>query len=230
MQGQLNFSRDVEREADRVGFQVMTSRRFRAGRHGLDVREDGPCRSRLNDFGGFPYLRTHPLTVERIGEARARAGIGPAAPARRGRAEVVRRADGAATATAPPGAASNIAPRSDLSSQPSIRPRLERARARGRPGARARPDGHARRCAAPLAGARRRSRRQRRRQAARPLRERVSRRACCATGRAPMRRSRRAGDRPRRREQQRARRARRRPDAGAVAARPRRAGESRPRR
>ena len=32
--------------------------------------------SRLNDFGGFPYLRTHPLTVERIGEARARAGIG----------------------------------------------------------------------------------------------------------------------------------------------------------
>jgi predicted Zn-dependent protease len=33
---------------------------------------------RLNDFGGFPYLRTHPLTVERIGEARARAGIGTA--------------------------------------------------------------------------------------------------------------------------------------------------------
>ncbi len=31
--------------------------------------------ARLNDFGGFPYLRTHPLTVERIGEARARAGI-----------------------------------------------------------------------------------------------------------------------------------------------------------
>ena len=29
--------------------------------------------ARLNDFGGFPYLRTHPLTVERIGEARARA-------------------------------------------------------------------------------------------------------------------------------------------------------------
>jgi len=38
---------------------------------------------RLNDFGGFPYLRTHPLTVERIGEARARAGIG-VAPARAG--------------------------------------------------------------------------------------------------------------------------------------------------
>ena len=32
-----------------------------------------PQSVRLNDFGGFPYLRTHPLTVERIGEARARA-------------------------------------------------------------------------------------------------------------------------------------------------------------
>jgi predicted Zn-dependent protease len=38
--------------------------------------------SRLNDFGGFPYLRTHPLTVERIGEARARAGLAPAAVSR----------------------------------------------------------------------------------------------------------------------------------------------------
>jgi predicted Zn-dependent protease len=35
---------------------------------------------RLNDFGGFPYLRTHPLTVERIGEARSRAGVVTAAP------------------------------------------------------------------------------------------------------------------------------------------------------
>jgi predicted Zn-dependent protease len=36
--------------------------------------------ARLNDFGGFPYLRTHPLTTERIGEARARAGIATSAP------------------------------------------------------------------------------------------------------------------------------------------------------
>ena len=36
--------------------------------------------SRLNDYGGFPYLRTHPLTSERIGEARARAGIVTEAP------------------------------------------------------------------------------------------------------------------------------------------------------
>jgi len=34
--------------------------------------------SRLNDSGGFPYLRSHPLTTERIGEARSRLGTAPA--------------------------------------------------------------------------------------------------------------------------------------------------------
>jgi predicted Zn-dependent protease len=34
--------------------------------------------SRLNDAGGYPYLRSHPLNSERIGEARAR--LGTAAP------------------------------------------------------------------------------------------------------------------------------------------------------
>lgn len=79
LQGQLNFSREVEREADRVGFQVMTSAGFAPG--GMAAMfEKMDMSVRLNDFGGFPYLRTHPLTVERIGEARARAGIGPTAP------------------------------------------------------------------------------------------------------------------------------------------------------
>ena len=36
--------------------------------------------SRLNDNGNYPYLRSHPLTVERIGEARARLGTGHVAP------------------------------------------------------------------------------------------------------------------------------------------------------
>ena len=79
LQGQLNFSRDVEREADRVGFQVMTSAGFAPG--GMAAMfEKMDMSARLNDYGGFPYLRTHPLTVERIGEARARAGIGPSTP------------------------------------------------------------------------------------------------------------------------------------------------------
>jgi predicted Zn-dependent protease len=85
LQGQLNFSRDVEREADRVGFQVMTAAGFGPG--GMAAMFEKMDRSaRLNDYGGFPYLRTHPLTIERIGEARARASAleGPghaAAPA-----------------------------------------------------------------------------------------------------------------------------------------------------
>ena len=79
IQGQLNFSRDVEREADRVGFQVMTAAGFAPG--GMAAMfEKMDLSMRLNDFGGFPYLRTHPLTVERIGEARARAGIAVAPP------------------------------------------------------------------------------------------------------------------------------------------------------
>ncbi|HEX7439674.1 MAG TPA: M48 family metalloprotease [Caldimonas sp.] len=79
IQGQLNFSRDVEREADRVGFAVMTGAGFAPG--GMAAMfEKLDKGSRLNDSGGFPYLRTHPLTTERIGEARARMGTSPPAP------------------------------------------------------------------------------------------------------------------------------------------------------
>ena len=75
IQGQLNFSRDMEREADRVGFSVMTSAGFSSG--GMAAMfEKLDTASRFNDSGGFPYLRSHPLTTERIGEARARAGSG----------------------------------------------------------------------------------------------------------------------------------------------------------
>ena len=74
IQGQLNFSRDMEREADRVGFSVMTSAGFSSG--GMAAMfEKLDTASRFNDSGGFPYLRSHPLTTERIGEARARAGM-----------------------------------------------------------------------------------------------------------------------------------------------------------
>ncbi|MES2099503.1 MAG: M48 family metalloprotease [Pseudomonadota bacterium] len=79
VQGQLNFSRDMEREADRVGWQVMTGAGFSAG--GMaSMFEKMEQSSRLNDAGGYPYLRSHPLTTERIGEARSRMGAGGAAP------------------------------------------------------------------------------------------------------------------------------------------------------
>jgi len=79
VQGMLNFSRDMEREADRVGFQVMTGAGFSPG--GMAAMfEKLEQSSRLNDSGGYPYLRSHPLTSERIGEARSRMGTSPAPP------------------------------------------------------------------------------------------------------------------------------------------------------
>lgn len=73
IQGQLNFSRDMEREADRVGFGVLGEAGFdQAGM--AEMFEHLQQASRLNDDNSYPYLRTHPLTTERIGEARARLG------------------------------------------------------------------------------------------------------------------------------------------------------------
>lgn len=73
MQGSLNFSRDMEREADRIGFSVLTGAGFAPG--GMAAMfEKLDKGSRLNDSGAFPYLRSHPLTAARIGEARARLG------------------------------------------------------------------------------------------------------------------------------------------------------------
>lgn len=78
IQGQLNFSRDMEREADRIGASVMTSAGFDpAGMASMFERLQKA--SRLNDSGNFPYLRSHPLTTARIGEARARLEAGEAA-------------------------------------------------------------------------------------------------------------------------------------------------------
>jgi predicted Zn-dependent protease len=73
IQGQLNFSRDMEREADRIGFGVLTEAGFdAAGMSSMfEMLEQA---SRFYDNTSFPYLRTHPLTHERIGEARARLG------------------------------------------------------------------------------------------------------------------------------------------------------------
>ncbi len=70
-QGQLNFSRDMEREADRNGFALMAGAGFaQQGMVGMFAKLDHA--NRVNDSGGYPYLRSHPLTVERIGEARQR--------------------------------------------------------------------------------------------------------------------------------------------------------------
>lgn len=70
-QSQLNFSRDMEREADRVGYSVMTDAGFES-RGVAAMFEKLQQASRLNDNGAFPYLRSHPLTTERIAEAQSR--------------------------------------------------------------------------------------------------------------------------------------------------------------
>jgi predicted Zn-dependent protease len=71
IQGQLNFSRDMEREADRVGYGILTSAGF-SGTGMSSMFQRMEHSSRLNDNGQFPYLRTHPLTGERIADAQSR--------------------------------------------------------------------------------------------------------------------------------------------------------------
>src|SRR5688572_30474613 len=71
MQNQLNFSRDMEREADRVGFGAMTQAGL-APQRAAAVREKLQYAARLNDDGSYPYLRSHPLNSERTSDMQAR--------------------------------------------------------------------------------------------------------------------------------------------------------------
>lgn len=76
VQSYLNFSRDNEREADRIGFQYLLRAQFDPSSMGTFM-EKLQRNSTLNDTGVVPgYLRTHPVTVERIADARARVSTG----------------------------------------------------------------------------------------------------------------------------------------------------------
>jgi hypothetical protein len=76
IQSQLNFSRDMEREADRVGYGVMTEAGYEPQGF-VTMFEKLQQASRLNDNGSFPYLRSHPMTTERIADAQARQQLLP---------------------------------------------------------------------------------------------------------------------------------------------------------
>jgi len=72
IQGQLDYTREHEREADRVGITLLE-------RAGYDPRgmvsffERMQRANRLSEFKGAPsYLRTHPLTIERISDMQNR--------------------------------------------------------------------------------------------------------------------------------------------------------------
>jgi predicted Zn-dependent protease len=70
-QNQLNFSRDMEREADRIGYGVLGQAGFDP-QGSVSMFDKMQQAARLNDNGSFPYLRTHPLTTERIADMQAR--------------------------------------------------------------------------------------------------------------------------------------------------------------
>src|SRR5450830_49258 len=71
IQRQLNFGRDAEREADRIGFQIM-------GEAGFDttgmVAFFGRMQAASRSYSDLvpAYLQTHPLTTERIADIQAR--------------------------------------------------------------------------------------------------------------------------------------------------------------
>lgn len=80
MQQQLSFSRDMEREADRVGLGVMTQAGFEP--QGFVTMFDKLQQAaRLNDNGSFPYLRTHPMTTERAADMQSRQQLSNRGPA-----------------------------------------------------------------------------------------------------------------------------------------------------
>lgn len=70
-QNQLNYSRDFEREADRLGIQIMARAGFDpAGMVGFFERM---LRANRHNEGKAPgYLQTHPLTTERIADMQNR--------------------------------------------------------------------------------------------------------------------------------------------------------------
>lgn len=71
IQNQLNFSNDAEREADRVGLQMLTDANFdpRAAAQFFVRMQQG---TRVYESTATEYRRTHPLTTERMADMQAR--------------------------------------------------------------------------------------------------------------------------------------------------------------
>lgn len=77
VQTQLGYSRDYEREADRIGFQTLASAGFDTQAMAAFF-EKMQRYTRVVDDGSVPgYLRTHPITTERIADAQGRASQQP---------------------------------------------------------------------------------------------------------------------------------------------------------
>jgi len=72
MQNQINFTRDNEYEADRVGFSRLVAAGFDPNA-AATFMEKLQRSTRFTDGNAPSYLRTHPITYERIAEAQSRA-------------------------------------------------------------------------------------------------------------------------------------------------------------
>ena len=71
MQSQLDFTREHEREADRVGLQTLAGAGFSAQGMGTFF-ERLQAQGRVYENNAPAYLRTHPLTFERIADIQNR--------------------------------------------------------------------------------------------------------------------------------------------------------------
>jgi len=72
IQTQLNYTRDFEREADRIGFQFLQQAGFDVGGMAAFFERMQKA-TRLHENNAPAYLRTHPLTGERIADMHNRA-------------------------------------------------------------------------------------------------------------------------------------------------------------
>lgn len=73
IQSQLSFSRDFEREADRFGMQYMVAAGFDAMAMPTFFQRMQQVGRNNGNNNALAFLRTHPVTVERISEAENRA-------------------------------------------------------------------------------------------------------------------------------------------------------------
>ncbi len=71
LRNQRNFSRDRERGADRVGMGLMEPAGF-APEGFVGMFDKLQQANRINDNGSWPYLRSHPLTTQRIADMQSR--------------------------------------------------------------------------------------------------------------------------------------------------------------
>ena len=79
IQNQLSYTRDMEREADRVGYGILVDAGYDPGGF-VSMFAKLQQAAGLNDSGAFPYLRSHPLTTERMADMQARQQLNVVGP------------------------------------------------------------------------------------------------------------------------------------------------------